>query len=389
MGNCCGPFKRGKPAKAVNPNQQCFADCCGNLCPPDNCCESVDVYFDCGCGCDCEFNGYNFSGLRFRKKKKKKPKVPTFSRKTLSENGFTFAEATVPVPSSSSSSSSSSQEWICVEELYKTGQDEDCCCPPMCLTGGVYEDSVGMPNEKIGAYYAEAGMGNCLGEGPVGMGYGVSYCGDEECNAVECAEGFFNGLSGCVATYDNDGKLVRRVGWLCCPEGSTTNPNPCQVCQKCILKSEFDPVRHIQRGGPYATKEECRAKCCGVCCYQTSVNLTTEGCCLYLGPEGIEAVGGGKIAASPPSPGVPGCETIVLLNGSANSTEVSDGDPVQIEIQTGGGCKCCETQRDCNSQSSPMWVQKSNKDRKTISLNKAELLKKVKFAAERVRGRNR
>lgn len=107
MGTCCGPFKRGKPATAVIPSQQCFADCCGNLCPPDDCCDRVKVQFQCGCGCDCSFKGYNFGGLKFKKKKSRNTGIPTFSKRTLEANGFTFAAATVPVPSSSSSSSSS------------------------------------------------------------------------------------------------------------------------------------------------------------------------------------------------------------------------------------------------------------------------------------------
>ena len=76
MPNCCGPFKRGKPGRATNPAQQCFVDCC-NLCPPDNCCDSITIHFECGpssppeCKCDCVFDGYNFSGIKFKKKRKK------------------------------------------------------------------------------------------------------------------------------------------------------------------------------------------------------------------------------------------------------------------------------------------------------------------------------
>jgi hypothetical protein len=75
MGDCCGQqFKRGQPGKAANPNQQCFVDCCDASCPPDNCCDSITIHFECGpkeppeCTCDCEFNGYEFSGIIFKKR---------------------------------------------------------------------------------------------------------------------------------------------------------------------------------------------------------------------------------------------------------------------------------------------------------------------------------
>jgi hypothetical protein len=125
MKNCCGPFKRGRPAKAVNPKQQCFADCCGNLCPPDGCCDVVKVQYQCGCGCDCEHKGFNFSGLRFKRKGKGK-RIPTFSKKTLSANGFTFADGTIPTASSSSSESSSSSSCICAP--FSVEVSTDGCC---------------------------------------------------------------------------------------------------------------------------------------------------------------------------------------------------------------------------------------------------------------------
>jgi hypothetical protein len=237
MRNCCGPFKRGKPAKAINPSQQCFADCCGNLCPPDGCCETVKVEYQCGCGCDCTHEGYNFSGLRF-KRKKKKSRIPTFSKRTLAANGFTFADGTIPTSSSSSSDSSSSSS--------------SCVCAPF------------------------------------------------------------------------------------------------------------------------------------------SVEISTEGCCLYLGPEGVEAVGPGKITATPSGNPLPDCTVEVMLNGKVrNEIEVADGGKIEVGIKTSGGCECCETQRNCSTQSSPLWVQKSNEDRKTIVLDREAIREKVKLAVSRVRKRRK
>lgn len=233
MDKCCGPFKRGRPAKAVVPSQQCFADCCGNLCPPDGCCDLVRVRYNCGCGCDCAFKGYNFGGLTFKKKKSRNTGIPTFSKKTLEANGFTFAAATVPTPTSSSSSSS-------------------CECSPL------------------------------------------------------------------------------------------------------------------------------------------AVELTTDGCCLYLGPGGVEAVGGGKVTAEITGSPSANCHLSVLLNGvQANEAAVVDGEIVTVELSGGEQCECCEVQRECVTNSTGMWAQKSNRDRKTLVLDKGALEAKARFAAERVRGRRR
>lgn len=126
MGNCCGPFKRGRPAKAVVPSQQCFADCCGNLCPPEGCCDYVRVGYECGCGCECTHKGFNFGGLKF-KRKAKRSRIPKFSKKTLSANGFTFTDGTIPTGSSSSSSESSSSS-SCICEPFGVEIRTDGCC---------------------------------------------------------------------------------------------------------------------------------------------------------------------------------------------------------------------------------------------------------------------
>lgn len=237
MGNCCGPFKRGRPAKAVNPSQQCFADCCGNLCPPEGCCASVKVGYECGCGCECTHKGFNFGGLRF---KKKRLRIPRFSKRTLAANGFTFSDGTVPTGSSSSSSESSSSSSSCV-------------CEPF------------------------------------------------------------------------------------------------------------------------------------------SVELTTDGCCLYLGPEGVEAVGAGVVTATTSGSLPYGCEAEVFLNGEkAQAVNVNDGEIIALEVKTNGNCECCETQRDCTvQQASGLWVQKSNENGKTIVLDGAALRSKVKIAVDRVRKKRR
>lgn len=235
MGNCCGPFKRGRPATAVNPAQQCFADCCGNLCPPEGCCDYIKVGYECGCGCECDHTGFNFSGLRF-KKKKSRTKIPKFSKKTLSANGFTFSDGTVPTGSSSSSSSSSSS----------------CICSP------------------------------------------------------------FN------------------------------------------------------------------------------VELKTDGCCLYMGPEGVEAVGPGVVTATQNGSPPYGCEIEVLLNGLAVPTiDVEDGELINLEIRPTGDCQCCETQRECVTPSTGLWIQKSNENGRTIVLNKDAIREKVRLAVERVKKRRR
>ena len=74
------------------------------------------------------------------------------------------------------------------------------------------------------------------------------------------------------------------------------------------------------------------------------------------------------------------------MNGSEEPIEVEDGDVINLEVQTIGDCECCETQRDCSSQSSTLWVYKSNKDRSTIALDKRTLMSKIRMAAKKVRG---
>lgn len=232
MDKCCGPFKRGKPAKAVVPSQQCFADCCGNLCPPDGCCDSVKLHFQCGCGCDCAFKGYNFGGLKFKKKRSRNTGIPTFSKKVLEANGFTFAAATIPTPSSSSSGSSSSS----------------CVCEPVV------------------------------------------------------------------------------------------------------------------------------------------VDVATDGCCLYLGPAGIEAVGAGTITANI-SGGPAGCGLSASINGlGAAEAPVADGDQISVNLLS-PGCECCEVQRECVLKSAGLWVRKSGKDNETLVLDRDTLKSRALLAAKRVRGR--
>jgi hypothetical protein len=118
------------------------------------------------------------------------------------------------------------------------------------------------------------------------------------------------------------------------------------------------------------------------------VTLTTTGCCLYMGSNGIEAVGSGVVTAQYSTPTLTDCEIMVLLNGSTNqSAEVEDGDSINIEMYTNGSCSCCETKRDCTAATKSLWIQK--KDGKSIVLDKQTLMDKVKFAAERVRNKRR
>lgn len=247
MKNCCGPFKRGRPAKAVVPSQQCFVDCCGNLCPPDGCCDEVKIHLNCGCGCDCTFKGHNFGALRFRskrkqekKKRRKRGEIPTFSKKALEENGFTFAAATIPTPPTSSPSSESSSS---------SSSSSSCECRPMVVI------------------------------------------------------------------------------------------------------------------------------------------LSTTACCLYVTADAIEAVGTGKVSAQVEAPNLANCQVSVSLNGAQNEVDVFDGDVIEVEVNSNEECPCCEVEQECVSQTTTMWVQKSGKDKKTIVMNKKELLSKINLAAQKVRGK--
>jgi hypothetical protein len=246
MRNCCGPFKRGKPAKAVNPNQQCFADCCGNLCPPDGCCDTVKIEYQCGCGCDCEHKGFNFSGLKFKKKSRRR-KIPKFSKKSVAENGFSFGDGTIPgtIPVSSSSTSG---------------------------------------------------------------------------------------------------------------EPSSTSGDPSSSSSSC----------------------ECGA---------FQVEISTDGCCLYLTPGGIEAVGDGTITATPTNVSLPpDCAVDVTLNGEATrQIQAKDGDLIVVGVSNSAGCECCEVYRDCSMSSSSLWVRKNEKEINNFVLDRESIREKVRIAVDKVR----
>jgi hypothetical protein len=91
--NCCGPFKYGRPGKALNPKQQCFVDCCGNMCPPEDCCDIVLVYFKCGSKnpeiecCPTIEENLEFQNLLLNKKNI--PPIPKFNL-TEEEQGESF-----------------------------------------------------------------------------------------------------------------------------------------------------------------------------------------------------------------------------------------------------------------------------------------------------------
>ena len=366
MKNCCGPFKRGKPAKAINPNQQCFVDCCGDLCPPDGCCDSVKVMFECGCACECPPQSYNFGGLKFqRKKRKKKFGLPSFSQKTLAANGFTFAVGgTIP----SSSSSSSSEGWLCVEPI--------CVECPWHWNGSTCVDS--LPH-------------------PLGV---QRYHFEDECLCDQWDGSTPEGDPFLACCRTNPGVHPNCPGFAI---GDAFTGLDAKDCGRiCIVESEYDATKHVKAGGPYKTKEECEANCCGETppasssssssssceCKTMEVILTTDACCLYVSGESIEVVGSGTVTAAYANPSLPNCIVTVRLNGSADPITVEDGDAITVEVSVEGDCTCCEVSQDCQSSSTAsLWVQKSKEDRKTISLSKKDLLDKVRFATNKVRGR--
>lgn len=107
-----------------------------------------------------------------------------------------------------------------------------------------------------------------------------------------------------------------------------------------------------------------------------------------MGSSVIEAVGGGEVTAYMNEPDLPGCAVTLTLNGEAKNTiYVEDGDQINVDLTTEGSCSCCRTHSECSSSTAGLWVHKSNKDRSTISLNKRELLNKIRTAAKKVRGR--
>lgn len=104
-GECCGYFKYGQPGKAKNPKQQCFADCCGHMCPPEDCCKVITINYQCGStvqqyppsGCPCVYNGINFHGILY-KKKNNLPPMPSFDleNKTYSDSIFSLYDCSIP-----------------------------------------------------------------------------------------------------------------------------------------------------------------------------------------------------------------------------------------------------------------------------------------------------
>jgi hypothetical protein len=121
------------------------------------------------------------------------------------------------------------------------------------------------------------------------------------------------------------------------------------------------------------------------------VTLTTSGCCLFLGPSGIEAVGEGTVYASMEGNQTQ-CEIYVTLNGTqAESVSVQDGDTIEVGLGALNEiCSCCETRRQCNERNgNSAIVQKSGKENKTIMINKDELAKRMVGLAKNVIRRRR
>lgn len=97
-----------------------------------------------------------------------------------------------------------------------------------------------------------------------------------------------------------------------------------------------------------------------------------------MSPDGIEAVGSGIVSAKINSP--QSCQVNLAINGiETDSIAVEDGDSITVELHTDSKCQCCETKRDCNSKSTPLFMQSK---RKTMSLNRNELIRRIKFAVK-------
>jgi len=97
-----------------------------------------------------------------------------------------------------------------------------------------------------------------------------------------------------------------------------------------------------------------------------------------MSPDGIEAVGSGIVSAKINSP--QNCQVTLAINGvETDSIAVEDGDSITVELHTDSKCQCCETKRDCNSKSTPLFMQTN---REKISLNRNELIRRIKFAVK-------
>ena len=201
--------------------------------------------------------------------------------------------------------------------------------------------------------------GKCLTDG-----FYCAPCSDDRppCDGICCDEGF-----DCI-----DGKCVEK-----CPDGRDKCDGTCcdegYVCidGKCVSEKFYC----IPEG--YYSSSSSSSSCYP--CENISVTLTTSGCCLFLGPSGIEAVGDGTVYASMDGNGAQ-CEIFVTLNGSqAESMSVQDGDAIEVGLGALNEiCSCCETRRQCNERNgSGVIVQKSGKENKTITINKKELARRM------------
>ena len=112
------------------------------------------------------------------------------------------------------------------------------------------------------------------------------------------------------------------------------------------------------------------------------MTVTTSGCCLYLGPEGIEAVGQGTVSAYADKPQEDRCGIEVLINGQiTNTVDVQDGDRIEISLYSNDECSCCEVQRECNAKNAAALIMKSSKDKGTITLDKKKIDERIKSMA--------
>jgi len=119
---------------------------------------------------------------------------------------------------------------------------------------------------------------------------------------------------------------------------------------------------------------------CG--CESWTVDLTTDGCCLYLGSENIEAVGPGTVSAVAAGASIEDCTISLYLNGvEQSSVVVADGDVITVELMTSGVCSCCELGRACDGVLSgflkPLY--------KKLAINKQEIKNKINSIIKKIK----
>jgi hypothetical protein len=127
-----------------------------------------------------------------------------------------------------------------------------------------------------------------------------------------------------------------------------------------------------------------------------------------LGASSIEAVGDGSVTAEISDEFAGDTEEKCIMRFSLNgeeasgttiTVEVKDGDSLDLEVwaereafSDNRECNVCETERSCSAEGAEqasLWMRKSSKEKKTIMINKVELIKRIKLAANRISKRKR